>query len=49
MKLSGPIFVDRFLNCFEASEPIGGYSLPFTTKSPGVSCTHLNNLARMKG
>ena len=37
------------LNCLKATEPLQGDSLLFTTKSPGVSGTHLIDLGRMKG
>ena len=34
-------------SCLKAAEPLGalgGDNLPFHTKSPGISVTHLNNL-----
>ena len=35
-------------NCLKTAEPLGGDSLFFTTKSPGVPGTHWINLRRMK-
>ena len=37
------------INCLKAPELIRGDSLLCTTKSPGVSGTHLIHLGRMKG
>ena len=36
-------------NCFTATEPLQGDSLPFTTKSPEIPGTHLIDLRRKKG
>lgn len=36
-------------NCLKDVEPLQGDSLPFTSKSPGVTGTHLIYLGRMKG
>ena len=47
-KLYGPFLWMRF-NCLEATEPLRGDSLLFTTKSPGGPGTHLIDLGRMKG
>ena len=32
----------------QGTEPLQGHSLPFTTKSPGVTGTHFINIGRMK-
>ena len=46
-KLYG-LFLWMGLNCLKAIEPLRGDSLLFTTRSPGVSGTHLINPGRMK-
>ena len=35
-------------NCLKASSPLLGDSLIFTSMVPGVPCTHLIDLGRMK-
>ena len=36
-------------NCLKVTDPLGGDSLLFTTKSPEIHCTHLINFGKMKG
>ena len=36
-------------NCVNATEPLRGDSLRFTTKSPGEPGTHFDDLRRIKG
>ena len=38
-----------WFNCLKATESLRGDSLLFTTHSPEVPGTHLNDLGRMKG
>ena len=48
LKLYGP-FLWMGFNCLEATDPLQGGSLPFSTQSPEVPGTHLINLRMMKG
>ena len=47
-KLYG-LFLWMGFKCLNATEPLQGDSLLFTTQFPGVSCTHLIYLRRMNG
>ena len=48
LKCWGP-FLWMGFNCFQATEPLRGGSLLFTTQAQRVPGTHLINLERMKG
>ena len=46
-KLYGPILLMGF-DCLNAMEPLGGHTLHFTTKPPGVTGTHFINHGRIE-
>ena len=46
-KLCGPFLLMGF-DCLSAMKPLGGHSLHFTAKPPGVPGTHFINHGRIK-